>query len=329
MVHLWARAARKTARIFPYLILFAIQLPPPSVSGLAQQSQPGEPVAAAGADGVVRLTVTVTDEKGRFVSGLGRQHFAVSEGKTAREIKFFDDADVPMSVGFLIDVSGSMRPQRVATARLVVGRFIQMSHPQSDYFIGEFNTRARALTDWTNDPTQLLEGLRGVASGGAKGNTSLYDACAFALDRLAEGHHPKRVLFIITDGQDNTSRTTFDELRRRVQATDVLIYAVGVVERNEPSSLSVGGQALLDELTATSGGFVFFPESDKEAMGVAERIAVELRHQYVVGFSAGEAGGAGKPKLRKVKIKVTPTSKEIGRVSVRSREGYLFPRPKP
>jgi Ca-activated chloride channel family protein len=328
MIHVRARATRNNnARAFPYFTLLAVQLLLVTVSSPAQQPQPPAPVAAAG--DTVRLTVTVTDEKGRFVSGLGKQHFAVSEGKTPREINLFDDKDAPMSVGFLIDVSNSMRPKRVSTAKLIAGRFIQMSHPGTEYFIGEFNTRARDLTDWTNDPNQLLDALRQVAQGGAKGNTSLYDACSFALDRLARGRYPKRVLFIVTDGQDNTSRTTFDELRRRVQGTDVLIYAVGIVERGDPDSLVIMGRSLLGALTAQSGGFAVFPKGEMEAIGAADRVAVELRHQYTIGFSAAEGGDAGKPKFRRVKIKVTPPSKEVGRVSVRSREFYFFPPPKP
>jgi Ca-activated chloride channel family protein len=326
MIHVRTRDAGKAARVFLKLTLFACHLSLLTVSLSAQQPQPGAP--AAGADDTVRLTVTVTDEKGRFVSGLRREHFAVSEGKTRREISLFDDQDEPMSICFLIDVSGSMRPQRIATAKLIVGRFIQMSHPRSEYFIGEFGAQTRALTDWTNDPDRLLDGLRQVAQNRAKGNTALFDACAFALDRLAQGRHPKRVLFIVTDGQDNTSRTSFNELRRRVQGADVLIYAVGIVERGEPNFLSVEGQALLDELTSQSGGVAFFPDGDKKLIGAAERIAIELRHQYVIGFAAGDGGG-DKSKWRKVRIKVTPPNKSLKGVSGRSREGYFLPRAAP
>lgn len=278
----------------------------------------------------VRLNVTVTDGKGRYLIGLDRSHFSVLEGKVAREITAFDAADAPASVGVIVDVSGSMM-RLGENIRLALSRFVLGGHPETEYFIAEFNTQGRLLTDWTRDPARVEGAIREIGATlgetRALGNTALYDACYSALSRLARGAHAKRVLLVVTDGQDNNSRTTFRELRQQIQASDVLIYGLGLLAVRNPGSLDVGGQAILDELAAQSGGRAYFPDGRKQTVAAAELIAAELRHQYVVGFAPGAAAaGASEPKWRRIKIKVTSPSEEVKSVKVRSREGYFFPR---
>lgn len=299
-----------------------------TLSLLAQQPQDNTLTVASGGRDTVTLTVTVTDGEGRFVSGLGKEHFAVSEGKTQHEINFFDDKDVPMSVGFVFDVSGSMNRERVRTAQLAVGRFIQLSHPETEYFIEKFGKSASELTDWTRDASKLLEGLKQVDEERPSGSTALYDACLLALSKLAQGHYAKQVLMIISDGQDNVSRSTFNELRQKVKESNALIYAIGIFSnRGTPQVLNIEGRAMLDELAAQSGGMAFYPDGNKELIGAAERIAVELRHQYVIGFTPGGSGGTSdKSKWRNIKIRVTPTNKALKGVTARTREGYYYPR---
>lgn len=279
----------------------------------------------------VRLVVTVTDGKGRHLIGLDRAHFSVLEGKVARPITAFEGADVPASVGVIVDVSESMIRSGEAI-RLALGRLVLRGHPETQYFVAEFNTQGRLLTDWTRDPARLEGAIReiGATLGGTrtKGNTALYDACNSALARLARGAHAKRVLLVVTDGQDNNSRTTFRELRQHILASDVLIYGLGPVDIRNLGSMDVGGQAVLDELATQSGGRAYFPEGRKAAVAAAELIAAELRHQYVIGFAPGGAAAvASEPKWRRIKINVTPPSEEVKSVKVRSREGYFFPRP--
>lgn len=290
-----------------------------------------------GAAGEVRLVVTVMDEKGRYLTGLDKSHFAVLEGKDERAITTFGSADVPASVGVLVDVSGSMGGRQSKSTRPALAQLFLGGHPDSQFFITEFNRQASLVADWTSDRERLAAALVQVgASLGearAKGTTALYDACAAALDKLAEGRHAKRVLVVVSDGQDNFSRTRFKDLRRKVQESDVMIYCVGPLERFDPGTLDVGGQALLDELASISGGRAFFPQGSGEAMTAVARIAVELRHQYVVGFAPGDAAASSERKWRKVKIRLTPpplkeasTRKEVKKLYVRSRDGYFFPR---
>lgn len=288
------------------------------------------PLRAQSAAGEVRLNVTVTDGKGRYLVGLGRPHFAVLEGKVAREITAFEGVDVPASVGILVDVSGSMT-RHGDEVRLALSQFVLRGHPETQYFIAEFNTQGRLLTDWTRDPARLEGAIRelGATLGRTRtqGTTALYDALNSALARLTRGEHAKQVLLVVSDGQDNQSRTTFRELRRQIQESDALVYCLAPVYIVNPGALDIAGQALLDELATQSGGRAYFPEGRKQVVAAAEWIAAELRHQYVVGFAPGEAAaGASEPKWRRIKISVAPPWEEVKSVKVRSRDGYFFPR---
>lgn len=278
----------------------------------------------------VRLVVTVTDGKGRYLVGLDRSHFSVLEGKAAREITAFEGADAPASVGIIVDVSGSMMRSGEAI-RLALGQLVLKGHPENEYFIAEFNTQGRLLTDWTRDAARLEGAIRdiGATLGGARaqGNTALYDAFNAALARLTRGAHAKQVLVVVSDGQDNYSRTKLRELRRQLQESEVLVYCLGLIDRRNPGAPDVAGQAILAELATPTGGAALFPEGRKETVAAGEWIAAELRHQYVVAFAPGAAGVAAGPAWRKIKIKVAPPSKGVKGVSARSREGYFFPRP--
>jgi Ca-activated chloride channel family protein len=295
----------------------------------AQQTpSAGAQTATPTASTTYRFFVTVTDRKGGFVSGLTKEEFAVWEGKTQSEINYFSSDAPPASIGVLLDVSRSTSRRDLDAERYAAARFIQQSYTNNEYFIGEFNTELRVLTDWTRDVPALEGGLKRLALTDAaqqkpktRGLTALYDACAVALDKVAQGAHAKRVLLLLTDGRDTISRLSSDAVRRKVKNSDVLVYSISFIENNVFPD--VEAQRSLDELTLASGGRAFFVQNMKELEVVVERIALELRQQYVLGFTHANAERAG--KWNKVKIKVTPLNKSLKDLLVRSREGYFSP----
>ena len=266
---------------------------------------------------LITLTLTVTDLYGRYVSGLTKNAFTVMDNGKEQEITFFSDSDAPASVGILFDISGSMSAEKIAKARNALSKFINTSHPNDEYFLIAFNKRAQLLLDRTRDGDAVLQKLTLVQP---KHNTALYDAVYLGLERVSRGTHQKKALLIISDGQDNASRYNFGEVKRLMKESDIVTYAVGILGGNDASS-SIGmmGQAFLDELTSVTGGRSFYPAGDAEMDEIFERIALELRHQYSVGYTPPNFTPDG--KWHKVKVKVKPP-RGLPRLTVRSREGY-------
>ncbi len=266
---------------------------------------------------LVTMTLTVTDLYGRFVSGLSKDAFKVSDNNQEQEITFFSDTDAPISVGILFDVSGSMSGEKIGKARKALERFIGTSHPSDEYFLIAFNSRAQLLLDRTRDGESVLRKLTLVEP---KNNTALYDACYLGIERVTTGTRQKKALLVISDGQDNASRYSFNEVRRLMKESDVTVYAVGIIGGGDSSSaLGMQGQSFLDELTSVTGGKSFYPQTDVEMDEIFERIALELRHQYSVGFTPKDFTPDG--KWHKTKVKVNPP-RGLPRLTVRSREGY-------
>ena len=266
---------------------------------------------------LITFTVTVTDTYGRYVSGLGKNAFTVLDDKKPQEITFFSDDDSPVSVGVIFDVSGSMSGDKVRRARDALSKFIQTSHDSDEYFLIAFNSRAQLLLDKTRDGNAVLDKLTFVQT---KNNTALYDACYLGVEKVQRGAHPKRALLLISDGQDNNSRYTFNELRRLLKESDVTLYGIGILSGNDAgSSLGMEGQGILDDLASVSGGKAFFPRSAAEMDDIFEQIALELRHQYSIGYKPTDFANDG--HWHRIKVKVTPP-RGLPRLFVRSKEGY-------
>jgi len=267
---------------------------------------------------LVTLTLTVTDLYGRYVSGLDKNSFTVFDNNVEQEITFFSDADAPVSIGILFDVSGSMSGEKIAKARKALERFINTSHPSDEYFLIAFNSRAQLLLDRTRDGDAVLQKLTLLQP---KSNTALYDAAYLGVERVTRGAHQKKAMLIISDGQDNSSRYNFGEVRRMIKESDVIIYSVGILDgRDSGSMVGMQGQAYLDELSNVTGGKAFYPQTDIEMDEIFERIAVELRHQYSIGFVPKDFSPDG--KWHKLKVRVKPP-RGLSRLTVRSREGYF------
>jgi Ca-activated chloride channel family protein len=267
---------------------------------------------------LVTLTLTVQDIYGRYVSGLGRNAFTVFDNGIEQEITYFSDTDAPVSLGILFDVSDSMSGTKIGKARKALERFINTSHPNDEYFLIAFNNRAQLLLDRTRDGEAVLSKLTLV---NPRNNTALYDACYLGIEKVTRGSHQKKAMLIISDGQDNASRYNFGEVRRLMKESDVVVYAVGILDgRDSSSSDGMQGQAFLDELTSVTGGKSFYPQTDVEMDEIFERIALELRHQYSIGYTPDDFQTDG--KWHKVKVKVKPP-RGLPRLTVRSREGYF------
>lgn len=301
-------------------LLLAFSLFVLAISG--QQPQPSPPESDPTAPvriktDLVTLTLTVTDLYGRYVMGLGKKDFTVFDSNKEQEITFFSDTDAPVSIGILFDVSGSMSGEKIQKARKALSRFINTSHPNDEYFLIGFNSRAQLLLDRTRDGEAVLQKLTLVSP---QKQTALYDAVYLGLERVTRGSHQKRALLIISDGQDNSSRYNFGEVRRLMKESDVITYAVGIIDAGDASSaLGMQGQAFLDELTSVTGGKSFYPATDIEMDEIFDRISIELRHQYSIGYTPTDFQPDG--KWRKVKVKVKPP-RGLPRLTVRSREGY-------
>ena len=202
-------------------------------------------------------------------------------------------------------------------ARDALSKFIQTSHNMDEYFLIAFNSRAQLLLDKTRDGNAVLDKLTFVQT---RNNTALYDACYLGVEKVQRGAHPKRALLLISDGQDNNSRYTFNELRRLLKESDVVLYGVGILSGSDAgSSMGMEGQGILDELASVSGGKAFFPRSNAEMDDIFEQIALELRHQYSIGYKPVNFTNDG--RWHKIKVKVTPP-RGLPRLFVRSKEGY-------
>jgi Ca-activated chloride channel family protein len=266
---------------------------------------------------LITLTVTVTDTYGRFVTGLGKNAFTIFDDKTQQEISFFSDEDAPVSLGIVFDVSGSMGGDKINRAREALSKFIDTSHARDEYFLIGFNSRAQLLLNHTRDSDALMQKLTFVQT---RGQTALYDATYLGVERVTRGAHKKRAVLLISDGQDNSSRYTFNELKRMLKESDVIIYAIGIVSQNDDTSLGYGGRAILEELAGVSGGKAFFPSTGAEMNDTFERIALELRTQYSIGYRPSAFANDG--KWHKIKVRVQPP-RGFPRLFVRGREGYF------
>jgi Ca-activated chloride channel family protein len=266
---------------------------------------------------LVTVTITVTDMYGRFVTGLGKNSFSVFDEKAPQDILFFSDEDAPVSLGVVFDVSGSMSGDKIMKAREALSRFIDTSHKNDEYFLIGFNQRAQLLLNRTRDSDALLEKLTFVQT---KGQTALYDATYLGVERVTRGSHKKRAILLISDGQDNSSRYTYSEVKRMLKESDVIIYAVGIVGGGGGGDLDMTGRAILEELAGVSGGKAFFPSTSAEMNDTFERIALELRTQYSISYKPSTFTNDG--KWRKIKVKVQPP-RGFPRLFVRGREGYF------
>lgn len=274
---------------------------------------------------LVTVAVTVTDKDGRHIDGLKKDAFTVYDEGRRQEITFFSDADAPASISIVLDTSESMSGDKFGRAREALARFIETSHSGDEYSLISFSERVRLLLDLTHDGDAVLDKFKNVEP---KGETALYDAAYLGVEKAGRGTHAKRAILVISDGIDNCSRYTFEELRRLLQESDVVFYAGGIL--GSPGAESRAGRRTLQELASVSGGKAFFPWDASEMYEAFERIALELRNQYEVGFRPTHLLLPCDNQWHRVKVSVSePGQQRSRRLHVRSREGYYaFAKPR-
>ena len=261
------------------------------------------------------LNVTVREKGNRYLDGLPKDAFTVFENDRPQPVRFFLHDDAPVTMGLLIDNSGSMQPNRdlvVAAA----SAFAKTSNPQDDMFALVFNEEVHsALTTespFTRDPVALRDALQRAVT--TRGRTALYDAMARGLEYVEEGTHDRKVLVVVSDGADNASSEPFDELVKKIKSSNVLVYSVAIADPVE----MVPAWKRLRELSDASGGELFRPGSVKQVNEVLQKIAQEIRHTYVMAYEPLDAVPAG--GTRRIRVEVQAPTKQ--RITVRARAGF-------
>lgn len=260
---------------------------------------------------LVSLNVSVFDHEGRVVKGLPRSAFTVFEDNQKQEIKVFSQEDVPISLGLVIDDSASMsnKRERVNSAALAM---VKASNPDDEVFVISFSEEASITQEFTSDVKRLEASLRYM---GSKGGTAMRDALSLGLDYLrAHSKKDKKVLLVITDGEDNSSIQKQENLVRAAHWNNVILYGIGILGSEEPASAQ-RARASLEALTLATGGRCWFPGNVTEIGAITPEIAHEIRNQYVIGYTPDHAGSAG--AFRSVRVEVN-----VPGVTVRTRSGY-------
>ncbi|MBI1358150.1 MAG: VWA domain-containing protein [Acidobacteria bacterium] len=270
---------------------------------------------------LVLINVTVTDPMGRMVTGLGKEHFEISEDKNKQEIVQFGAEDSPLSLAIVFDASGSMG-EKMSKAREAVAQFFKTANPEDEFFLETFNNRPDMLTEFTDSLEDIQSRLTFIES---KGRTALLDAIYLALNKMKEAKNQRKALLVISDGGDNSSRYTEREIKSLVRESDVQIYAIGIFEPYGARSRTpeeLAGPGLLNDITEATGGRQFPVENLNELPDVAEKIGIELRNQYVLGYVPTNLDRDG--KWRRVKVEI---QKIRGMPQLRPyfRNGYYAP----
>lgn len=263
---------------------------------------------------LVLLDVSVKDAAGGFVSGLTKEDFKVFENGKPQEVTQFSNSDIPVTVGVAVDESGSMRPKRaqVLTAALV---FFHDSNPMDEIFVVNFNEKPRrGLPDDVlfTDNMQLLRAA--LWQGDPEGRTALYDAIEMSLHQLEFARQAKKTLVVISDGGDNHSTHTQQEVMKDVLSSLVTIYTVGIYDEDDPEK----NEGVLKNLAHVSGGVFYHPESLDQIIPICRQIAKDIRSRYTVGYVPSTEG-----KMER-HIKVVASSPDHPKLLVRTRTSYVF-----
>jgi Ca-activated chloride channel family protein len=264
---------------------------------------------------LVLLDVSVKSPSGGYVSGLTQENFKVYENGKPQQITQFANADIPVTVGILVDESGSMRPKRTEVIAAAL-EFIKASNPQDEVFVINFNEKARhGLPDTVlfSDNIDLLRSAlwRGIPEG----RTALYDAIEMALHQTDMGRRDKKTLLVISDGGDNISVHKFADVMHDVLNSIVTIYTVGIFDEDDPEA----NPGVLKQLAQVSGGGVYFPKKLEEVIPICRQIAKDVRTRYTIGYIPDVNNG--KPERQ---IKVEAKSAAGQKLNVRTRTRYLF-----
>jgi Ca-activated chloride channel family protein len=289
------------------------------VAGVPAAQAPREQPVFKAESQLVVLHVSVRDRSGRYISGLSRDAFTVIDDGEAQDVTMFSGDDVPASIGLVIDNSNSMAASRERVIAAAVA-FARHSHPQDEVFALSVNEHVReAWAPAVIAKTSLDEFADAIAKAiTARGQTALYDGVAAGLRRVANGAHTRQVLILVSDGGDNASTISREEIVRQARAADAVIYTVGLID---PLTRD-GNPGLLRRLAQNTGGESFQPRTLDGIPPTFERIARDIRSAYTLAYRpTSGAGHASVPRRRAVQVYVrAPDGRAL---RVRTRDGYL------
>jgi Ca-activated chloride channel homolog len=267
---------------------------------------------------LVLVPVSVTDPAQRLVTGLRAENFQLFEGKKPQEIRHFSSEDLPVSIGIILDASGSMA-NKMGRVRDAVNQFCEAANPQDEFFMIVFADQPRLVTDFTSVPENLGKDLLFTQP---KGRTALLDAIYMGLHKMKAAKYGKKALLIISDGGDNHSLYGEREVKAAAKEADVMIYSIGIFDRYVPTHEESLGPQLLTEIAEPTGGRAFTLANEIELPAVANHIGRELRTQYVLGYRPEEMPRDGKWHKIQVKLRLP---KKLSFLKARARTGYYAP----
>jgi Ca-activated chloride channel homolog len=267
---------------------------------------------------LVLVPVTITDPMNRLVTGLEKENFQLYEGSSSQEIRSFSSEDAPVSLGVIFDSSGSMS-SKMDRAKEAVIEFFKTANPQDEFFMITFSDEPEDVTDFTSSVDEIQNKLVFAVP---QRRTALLDAIYMGVSKMRQAKYPKKALLIISDGGDNHSRYTENEIKSLVKEADVMIYAIGIFDRYASAVEERLGPQLLSDITELTGGRAFTIDNPNDLGDVATKIGVELRNQYVLGYRPTKVVRDG--KWRKIKVKLLPP-KGLPPLRVYARTGYYAP----
>jgi Ca-activated chloride channel family protein len=310
--------------LFAILIAFA-------GPALAQQPAPPPPPASGQSGGaeirrnvdMVALPVTVLNKDGKFVDSLKEDNFEVYEDKVRQKISLFEREDVPVTIGLVIDNSGSMYDKRPRVNEAAI-TLVQSSNPQDQVFVVNFNEDyyLDQPSDFTSNISILKQAIDRIDS---RGSTALYDAVLASLNHLRLGTRQKKVLVVITDGEDNASRHDLKYAVKAAETSDAVIYTVGLLSEDDHREARIAKRALT-ALSDATGGLAFFPKTVNSVHQICLQVAKDIRDQYLVGYYPTNPQSNG--GFRQVEVKLVNVPHGLGKLSVRTRPGY-YPKTTP
>lgn len=250
---------------------------------------------------LVLINVTVTDPMNRFVTGLEKEHFQLFEDKVKQEVREFSSEDAPLSIGLVFDASGSMG-SKLAKSRQAAAQLFRTANPEDEFFLIHFNDRPELAVPFTSNTEEIQNRLTFTQ---AKGRTALLDGLYMAMNHMKKARNPRKAIIILSDGGDNSSRYTESEIKNAVREADVQVYAIGIFEPiagRGRTAEELSGPGLLNELAESTGGRHFPVENPNDLPDIAAKIGIELRNQYVLGYTPSNQTRDG--KYRKVQVKL-------------------------
>jgi len=268
---------------------------------------------------LVLVPVTIVDDRNRQIRGLQSNNFDLYENKRQQSIRYFSSEDTPVSVGIVLDVSGSMKT-KIERAREAVIEFIKSANPDDEFFLVTFSD----APDDRSDFTQRVEDIQGqLVFVRPNGRTALLDALQLAMAKMRKARYQRRALLVISDGGDNHSRYTEGEVKSAFKEADVAMYAIGIYDRVFATTEEMMGPAMLKDLADLTGGRAFTIDNPNDLMPAAKAIGNELRNQYLLGYKP-QTNRDG--KWHKIKIKLRrPEHVKLPPVRVYAKQGYYAP----